>query len=173
MKKMIAILAAVMLFWGASASADTLDFLKPFWMQMMDGVSNTASGKIPENVTVTCTDERLTVEACGVLLENDYSAEAHVYAVLKNTVESRDNVFEQVSKPQVLLFTIKKKYKDVSLEQTVKERDKTVFRFKKGTDIDLLITMTKNGGNWQIVDISGFDLLSEKNARYLIHAVKN
>lgn len=96
-----------------------------------------------------------------------------VHAVLKNAVESRDNVFEQVSKPQVLLFTIKKKYKDVSLEQTVKERDKTVFRFKKGTDIDLLITMTKNGGNWQIVDISGFDLLSEKNARYLIHAVKN
>ena len=89
MKKMIAILAVAMLLWGASASADTLDFLKPFWMQMMDGVSNTASGKIPENVTVTCTDERLTVEACGVLLENDYSTEAHVYAVLKNTGSER------------------------------------------------------------------------------------
>lgn len=48
MKKMIAILAVAMLLWGASASADTLDFLKPFWMQMMDGVSNTASGKVPE-----------------------------------------------------------------------------------------------------------------------------
>ena len=89
MKKMIAILAVAMLLWGASASADTLDFLKPFWMQMMDGVSNTASGKIPENVAVTCADERLTVEACGVLLENDYSAEAHVYAVLKNTGNER------------------------------------------------------------------------------------
>ena len=89
MKKMIAILAVAMLLWGASASADTLDFLKPFWMQMMDGVSNTASGKIPENVAVTCADERLTVEACGVLLENDYSAEAHVYAVLKNTGSER------------------------------------------------------------------------------------
>lgn len=89
MKKMITILAVAMLLWGTSASADTLDFLKPFWMQMMDGVSNTASGKIPENVAVTCADERLTVEACGVLLENDYSAEAHVYAVLKNTGSER------------------------------------------------------------------------------------
>ena len=89
MKKMITILAVAILLWGASASADTLDFLKPFWMQMMDGVSNTASGKIPENVAVTCADERLTVEACGVLLENDYSAEAHVYAVLKNTGSER------------------------------------------------------------------------------------
>ena len=89
MKRAMAVLAAAMLLWSASASADTLDFLKPFWMQMMDGGSNTTSGKVPESVTVTCADERLTVEACGVLLENDYSAEAHVYAVLKNTSSER------------------------------------------------------------------------------------
>ena len=94
MKKMIAILAVTMLLWGASASADTLDFLKPFWMQMMDGVSNTASGKIPENVAVTCADERLTVEACGVL-KNTGSERLPIRSVQMTVLGANGNTLHQ------------------------------------------------------------------------------
>ena len=89
MKKAIAILTAGVMLCGATASADTLDFLKPIWMQMMDSGSDASEGKLPENVAVTCSDERLTIESCGVLLENDYAAEAHVYAVLRNDSRER------------------------------------------------------------------------------------
>ena len=89
MKKIIAVLTAGAMLCGVSASADTLDFLKPIWMQMMDSGSDASEGKLPENVAVTCSDERLTIESCGVLLENDYAAEAHVYAVLRNDSRER------------------------------------------------------------------------------------
>lgn len=88
MKKAIAILAAGAMLCGAAASADTLDFLKPIWMQIIDSGSDT-TGKMPESVAVTCADERLTIESCGILLENDYAAEAHVYAVLRNDSKER------------------------------------------------------------------------------------
>lgn len=87
MKRKIAVLAAFAMLWGATAAADGLDFLKPIWMQLTDGESSTA--QIPENVEVTCADERLTVESFGVWMENDYTAEAHIYAVLRNNSRER------------------------------------------------------------------------------------
>ena len=87
-KKFCLLLAAGLLLGGASATADGLDFLKPIWMQVMDDGS-TAEQSVPEKVPVTCSDERLTVEKYGVMLENDYAAEAHVYAVLRNTSSQR------------------------------------------------------------------------------------
>lgn len=87
-KKLCALLTAGLLLGGVSALADGLDFLKPIWMQVMED-SGTTEQSIPENVSVTCADERLTVERYGVMLENDYAAEAHVYAVLRNTSGQR------------------------------------------------------------------------------------
>ena len=83
MKKRICALLAALLLTGAAASADGLDFLKPIWMQMMDG-GDSAEASIPQDVRVTCADERLTVEQYGVILENEHAAEAHIYAVLRN-----------------------------------------------------------------------------------------
>lgn len=87
-KKLCLLLTACLLLSGAAASADGLDFLKPIWMQVMND-GETTSGGVPENVPVSCTDERLTVEACGVALEDDYAPEAHIYAVLRNTSGQR------------------------------------------------------------------------------------
>ena len=89
MKKGIALLAAGMMLCGAAASADVLDYLKPIWLQVIDSGSNASEKQIPESVAVICADERMTVEASGVLLENDYAAEAHVYAVLRNNSRER------------------------------------------------------------------------------------
>ena len=88
MKKRICALLAAMLLTGAAASADGLDFLKPIWMQMMDG-GDSAETSIPQDVRVTCADERLTVEQYGVILENEHAAEAHIYAVLRNVSGKR------------------------------------------------------------------------------------
>ena len=88
MKKRICALLAAMLLTGAAASADGLDFLKPIWMQMMDG-GDSAEASIPQDVRVTCADERLTVEKYGVILENEHAAEAHIYAVLRNVSGKR------------------------------------------------------------------------------------
>ena len=88
MKKRICALLAAMLLTGAAASADGLDFLKPIWMQMMDG-GDSAEASIPQDVRVTCADERLTVEKYGVILENEHTAEAHIYAVLRNVSGKR------------------------------------------------------------------------------------
>lgn len=88
MKKRICALLAALLLTGAAASADGLDFLKPIWMQMMDG-GDSAEASIPQDVRVTCADERLTVEQYGVILENEHAAEAHIYAVLRNVSGKR------------------------------------------------------------------------------------
>lgn len=88
MKKRICALLAALLLTGAAASADGLDFLKPIWMQMMDG-GDSAEASIPQDVRVTCADERLTVEKYGVILENEHAAEAHIYAVLRNVSGKR------------------------------------------------------------------------------------
>lgn len=87
-KRVCALLMTGALLGGAAASADGLNFLKPIWMQVMDDGDSTVQS-IPENVAVTSADERLTVEKYGVLLENDYAAEAHIYAVLRNTSGQR------------------------------------------------------------------------------------
>ena len=87
-KRVCALLMTGALLGGAAASADGLDFLKPIWMQVMDEGGSTEQS-LPENVRVTCADERLTVEKYGVILENDYAAEAHVYAIVRNTSGQR------------------------------------------------------------------------------------
>lgn len=86
-RRICAILAAAMMAGCAAASADALDLLKPIWMQMMEdsGSGSEKVSALPESVAVTCADERLTVERFGVLLEDEYAAEAYVYAVLRNT----------------------------------------------------------------------------------------
>ena len=87
-KRVCALLMTGALLGGAAASADGLDFLKPIWMQVMDEGGSTEQS-LPESVRVTCADERLTVEKYGVILENDYAAEAHVYAIVRNTSGQR------------------------------------------------------------------------------------
>ena len=87
-RRFCAILAAAMMACCASASADAVDLLKPIWMQMMSDSGSSGSEKVGE-ATVTCGDERLTVEHYGVLMQNEYAAEAYVYAVLRNTSGQR------------------------------------------------------------------------------------
>lgn len=65
-----------------------MDLLKPIWMQMMSDSGSSGSEKVGE-AAVTCGDERLTVEHYGVLMQNEYAAEAYVYAVLRNTSGQR------------------------------------------------------------------------------------
>lgn len=87
-RRFCAILAAAMMACCASASADAVDLLKPIWMQMMSDSGSSGSEKVGK-ATVTCGDERLTVEHYGVLMQNEYAAEAYVYAVLRNTSGQR------------------------------------------------------------------------------------
>ncbi len=87
-RRFCAILAAAMMACCASASADAVDLLKPIWMQMMSDSGSSGSEKVGE-AAVTCGDERLTVEHYGVLMQNEYAAEAYVYAVLRNTSGQR------------------------------------------------------------------------------------
>ena len=82
MKKRICALLAAMLLTGAAASADGLDFLKPIWMQMMDG-GDSAETSIPQDVRVTCADERLTVEKYGVILENEHATRSAMSAICR------------------------------------------------------------------------------------------
>lgn len=89
----------------------------------------------------------------------------------KKVVESPDNIFQQVSKPQLLYFTIVKKYDNFSIKKIVKEPKKVVFEFTDGKDIDgVRIYLVKNSNNnWEIVDLTGYEFWQDVESEYLQH----
>lgn len=89
----------------------------------------------------------------------------------KKVVESPDNIFQQVSKPQLLLFTIVKKHDGVSIKTITKEPKKVVFEFNDGKNIkDLRIYLVKNSNNnWEIVDLTGYEFWKDSEAEHLQH----
>ena len=75
-RRFCAILAAAMMACCASASADAVDLLKPIWMQMMSDSGSSGSEKVGE-ATVTCGDERLTIQSIQMTVKNGSGRALH------------------------------------------------------------------------------------------------
>lgn len=88
MKRWLAMLAAAaMLSISCAAAADTLDILKPIWLHALEDMQKTGDTVHTDgsDVAVMVQDERLQVEHSGVFMEDEYGAEAYVYARVRNT----------------------------------------------------------------------------------------
>lgn len=89
----------------------------------------------------------------------------------KGVVESPDNVFQNVSNVHVFLFTLIKNYDGNSLEKIQNDEKKVVFEFNNKDIKNLQIVLVKNAqGNWEIVDILGYDFWKDDKVNFLEHA---
>lgn len=89
----------------------------------------------------------------------------------KSIVESPDNVFHNISKPQIFLFTLIKKYNDLSLVKLTNEDKKVVFEFSNKKIKNLRIVLVKNSDNkWEIVDIDNYYFWLDTYSNYLEHS---
>ena len=92
MKKIFWLVLICMLLVCNAAMADTIDLLKPMWLNALEDMQEAKQEKeeaavIAEPV-VTCAEADLELVRANVYMENEYSTEAYVYAELKNTGEN-------------------------------------------------------------------------------------
>ena len=89
----------------------------------------------------------------------------------KNIVESPDNVFQDIPKTHIFLFTLIKKYDDITLEKLTNEEKKVIFEFNNNTIKNLRIILVKNSDNkWEIVDIDNSYFWQDTKSNYLEHS---
>ena len=81
----------------------------------------------------------------------------------KEIVESKDNVFTDISKAKLAYFLIVKSYKDMSLKKDKTDKNEVTFIFSNNNEYNDLNLILKNSSkkHWEIVDISGYDFWKE------------
>lgn len=93
MKKVFGFVLLSMMLLCNAALADTMDLLKPMWLNALEDMQEAKQAQQAEPLVlaepvVTCAEADLELVRANVYLENEYSTEAYVYAELKNTGES-------------------------------------------------------------------------------------